>query len=148
MAVERELEQIEAGAVARLQEKKARHIIEKNERFSGGENVKIAISCDGSQVSVHFGRCEKYVLFEEENGKLKSKEIIAHPGHEPFFLPKFLAEKGVCKIICQGVGPRAIALFGQLGIEVIAGITGDVDEVIERYLKRELKTTGSTCEHL
>ena len=109
--------------------------------------MKVAISVDGEQVSMHFGRCESYVVFEEENGELKGKEKIANPGHAPFFLPKFLAEKGVKKMICNGIGPRAIGEFERLGVEVISGINGQVDEVIERYLKGGLKSAGSTCEH-
>ena len=110
--------------------------------------MKIAISCDGDEVSFHFGRCEKYVIFEEENGKLKSKEEVANPGHAPFYLPKFLAEKNVQKIICQGIGPRAMDLFDELNIEVLPGVTGKIDDVIEAYLKGELKKGGSTCAHL
>lgn len=110
--------------------------------------MKIAISCDGAEVSAHFGRCEKYIIFEVENGELKSKDELANPGHKPFFLPKFLKEKGVQKIICQGIGSRAIGLFEQLGIEVIAGVSGSIDEVIGKYLKGNLEAAGSTCGHL
>ncbi len=109
--------------------------------------MKIAIACDGNNVSAHFGKCEKYVLFESENGKLQNRIEVPNPGHEPFFLPKFLHEKGVQKIICQGIGPKAIGLFNELGIEVIAGISGEIDKVIEDYLKGELKGSKSTCEY-
>ncbi len=109
--------------------------------------MKIAISCDGEKVSAHFGRCEKYILFEEEGGELKGKDETPNPGHEPFFLPKFLNERGVQKIICSGIGPRAVGLFNELGIEVIPGIEGEIDEVIEKYLKGELKPGESTCNH-
>lgn len=107
----------------------------------------VAISCDGDKVSAHFGRCEKYILFEEENGKLKEKKELPNPGHEPFFLPRFLKEKGVKKIICQGIGPRAIGLFEELGIEVIPGVSGETEKVIEKYLKKELESGESSCEH-
>ena len=109
--------------------------------------MKVAISVDGEEVSMHFGRCEGYVIFEEEEGELKSQEKIANPGHQPFFLPKFLAEKGVTQMICNGIGPRAIGEFERLGVEVISGIEGKIDDVIERYLKGELKSAGSTCNH-
>ncbi len=109
--------------------------------------MKIAISCDGSAVSQHFGRCEKYVLFEEENGKLKSRSEIGSPPHQPGMIPRFLNEKGARKIICQGIGPRAMDLFGELGIEVIAGVSGEIDKVIDDYLKGKLKGSESTCEH-
>ncbi len=109
--------------------------------------MKIAISCDGNSVSEHFGRCEKYVLFEEENGKLKSKSEAKSPQHEPGKIPKFLNEMGAKKIICQGIGPKAINLFGELGIEVIAGVSGEITEVIESYLKGNLTGSDSTCHH-
>ena len=109
--------------------------------------MKIAISCDGNQVSMHFGRCEKYVVFEESNGALKKRDELLNPGHEPFFLPKFLKEKQVNKIICSGIGPRAMTLFSELGIEVIPGVSGSIDEVIEKYLKDKLVAGESTCDH-
>ena len=109
--------------------------------------MKIAISCDGNMVSAHFGRCEKFVLFEEENGKLKSRSEVGCPPHEPGFIPRFLSEKGAQKIICQGIGPKAIGLFGELGIEVIAGVSGNIDLVIGKYLEGSLKGAGSTCGH-
>jgi len=109
--------------------------------------MKVAISCDGSAVSAHFGRCEKYILFEAENGKLKEKTEVPNPGHKPFFLPKFLSEKGVEKMICQGIGQRAMNLFSELGIEVIAGASGNIESVIENFLSGKLKASGSTCNH-
>jgi len=109
--------------------------------------MKIAISCDGNNVSGHFGRCEKYVLFDEENGKLIGKKELDSPQHAPGLIPKFLNEQGAKKIICQGIGPKAIDLFGELGIEVIAGISGEINEVIESYIKGDLAGSDSTCDH-
>lgn len=109
--------------------------------------VKVAIPCDGSKVAGHFGRCEKYVLFNEESGELKSRSEIKAPAHKPGFLPKFLKGKGVQKIVCQGIGPRAVNLFNQMGIDVVAGVSGEIDSVIDKYLKGELEGSESTCDH-
>lgn len=109
--------------------------------------MKIAISCDGTSVSAHFGRCEKYVVFEEEDRKLISKETLASPPHQPMFLPRFLKENGVSKIMCCGIGPRAVSLFEELGVEVIPGIEGNVDEVISKYLEGSLIAGESSCSH-
>ncbi len=109
--------------------------------------MKVAVSVDGKKVSAHFGRCEKYVIFEENNGKEVARKEVPNPGHEPFFLPKFLSEKGVKRIITCGIGPRAAGLFGELGIEVVAGVDGDVDKVISKYLSGELKGGAPVCQH-
>ncbi len=109
--------------------------------------MRIAIPCDKSRVASHFGRCEGYAIFDIEDRRILRKEVIANPGHEPGFLPEFLAEKGVQKIICCGIGPRALQLFESLGIEVIAGVEGSVDEVIREFIEGKLKGDFSKCEH-
>jgi predicted Fe-Mo cluster-binding NifX family protein len=109
--------------------------------------MKVAISTDGGYVSPHFGRCPEYTIFEVEDGKIKSKVVIPNPGHEPGFLPGYLAKMGVNCIICGGMGPRAQQLFAEQNIETIIGISGRIDEIIDTYLKGELKGGESTCEH-
>jgi predicted Fe-Mo cluster-binding NifX family protein len=109
--------------------------------------MRIAIPCDENRVAQHFGRCPSYAIFDVENGKIIKKEIIASPGHEPGFLPKFLAERGVQKLICCGIGPRALQLFESFGIEVIAGVEGDLEQVIRKFIGGKLQSDFSKCEH-
>ncbi len=109
--------------------------------------MRVAVACDSGKVALHFGRCECYVIFDIENGKIVKKEIVPNPGHKPGFLPEFLAKKGVQKVICCGIGPRAVQLFESFGIEVIAGAEGDVNEIIRKFLAGRLKSDFSRCEH-
>lgn len=110
--------------------------------------MRVAIPCEKEKVAPHFGRCESYAIFDIKNGTVVRKEIIANPGHEPGFLPKFLAERRVQKVICYGIGPRAMQLFESFGIEVIAGAEGNIDEVIKEFIEGKLKSDFSKCEHL
>lgn len=109
--------------------------------------MKIAISTDTGSVSAHFGRCPSYTIINIEDGKITKREEIPNPGHEPGFLPQFLAEKGVSTIIAGGMGPRAQSLFAQKNIATITGIQGSVDEVIDKCLKNELKPGEDLCGH-
>jgi predicted Fe-Mo cluster-binding NifX family protein len=109
--------------------------------------MKIAVSTDSGQVSAHFGRCPEYTIFEVENNKVINKEIIPNPGHEPGFLPRYLAEKGVSCIITGGMGPRAQQLFAQNNIEAVIGAYGDVDSVVEQYLGGTIELGEDACEH-
>jgi len=109
--------------------------------------VKIAIAMDGTRVSAHFGHCEKYAIFNANDGMISRGEDLDSPGHEPGKLPRFLAEQNVELIIAGGMGPRAIDLFCQNGIEVILGASGDVDAVAEAYIRGDLTTGESTCHH-
>ena len=108
--------------------------------------MKIAISTDADFVSAHFGRCPSFTIAEIEEGKVLKIEKINKPGHQPAFLPNFLAERGVKYIICGGMGNRAQILFAEKKISPIVGITGKIDEVIEKFAQEELKGGESLCK--
>lgn len=109
--------------------------------------MKIAVATDGVRVAEHFGRCPEYTIFTVNNEKIESKIVIPNPGHEPGFLPRYLAERGINCIIAGGMGPRAQGLFEQQNIKTVVGARGLVDEVIDAYLKGQLEVGESTCEH-
>lgn len=108
--------------------------------------MRIAISTDGGFVSPHFGRCPSFTIVDIKDNKLIKKEIISNPGHDPGFLPEFLKEKGVIAIIAGGMGQRATALFAEQGIEMVVGISGSIDETIEKILNGTLEGGESLCE--
>jgi predicted Fe-Mo cluster-binding NifX family protein len=101
--------------------------------------MRVAISTDGKYVSPHFGRCESYTFVDIEQGNIIKRTIVENPGHSPGFIPKFLGEKGAKHIICGGIGARAQGFFEELGIEMITGIEGKIDEVIEKLAEGTLK---------
>jgi len=109
--------------------------------------VKIAVATDGQLVAQHFGRCPEYTLAEISDGKLQSKTVIPNPGHEPGFLPGYLANLGVDCIIAGGMGPRAQQLFSQHRIQTIVGVTGEVDRAIQDYIAGQLQAGESLCDH-
>ena len=107
----------------------------------------VAIATDNKMVAQHFGRCPEYTLFEIIDGTIGSEKVIANPGHEPGFLPAYLAKMGVNTIIAGGMGPRAQSLFAAENIESYIGISGDVKDVVEDYLAGKLQSGPSTCDH-
>lgn len=54
---------------------------------------------------------------------------------------------GVNCIIAGGMGPRVKDLFAQSKIEPIIGVQGQIEEVIEKFLKQELETGKDLCGH-
>ena len=108
--------------------------------------MKIAISTDTGFVSAHFGRCPTFTIAEIEDGKVCDVEEIDNPGHQPAFLPDFLAERGVKYIICGGMGNRAQMLFTEKKITPIIGVTGKIEEVIEKFLQGKLEAGESLCK--
>lgn len=108
--------------------------------------MKVAISTDGKSVSPHFGRCPLFTIAEIEEGKILKKETIANPGHHPGFLPEFLAKQGVSCIIAGGAGFRAQQLFAEKGIQIVVGISGNVEEVLEKFAEGNLTEGKNPCE--
>ncbi len=109
--------------------------------------MKIAISTENGAVSAHFGRCPAYTVVDIKEGMVKHREEIPNPGHQPGFLPGYLAEKGVECIIAGGMGPRAKDLFAQKNITTLTGIQGTIDQVLDKFLKNELDSGKDLCDH-
>lgn len=109
--------------------------------------MRIAISTEGRYVSPHFGRCPSFTLVDIENGKTVKRMEIENPGHEPGYIPRFLHQKGVNRIICGGMGARAQGLFEEMGIETIMGVDGGIDEVIEKLEQGLLESGENLCRH-
>jgi len=107
---------------------------------------KIAIAMDGNFVSEHFGRCPSLEIVELENKKIINQETISNPGHRTGFLPEYLSQKGIQVVICGGMGRRAMDLFLAKDIKPIVGISGEVNEIIEKYREGKLKEGNSLCQ--
>lgn len=108
--------------------------------------MKVAISTDGDYVSAHFGRCPVFTIAAIENKEIITTETIDNPGHHPGFLPEFLKQKGVKAIVAGGMGQRAQMLFNESGIEVVMGISGKINEVIEKLAAETLEGGESLCQ--
>lgn len=107
--------------------------------------MKIAIAKDGNMVSGHFGHCEGFQVYHVEEGKVVGNEFLANPGHRPGALPKFLSENGTNMIISGGMGGSAQTLFQASGIEVVVGVQGTLESVINEYVEGNLTSTNSVC---
>ena len=106
---------------------------------------RIAIPTEGTSVSEHFGRCPHFTIVDVDQGSVVKKESISNPEHQPGMLPSFLKGRGVACVIARGMGNRATQLFAQAGIEIIVGVSGSVDEVIQQFIGGSLEGSGEPC---
>jgi len=94
---------------------------------------------------MHFGRCPVFTIVDLQDGQIVSKEIVTNPGHEPGRIPQFLQKHGAQCIICGGMGMRAAGYFNELGIQTLAGVSGTIDEVLEKLKNGTLEGGESLC---
>lgn len=138
----------ETRPCADIIEKSAKILDEYIKKEKGEEEmIKIAVASEKEMVTEHFGHCENFNIFELENGKITKSKSVENPGHKPGFLPNFLNEMGVNVIISGGMGGGAVDIFNEKGIEVIVGVKGTAKAAAEAYLNKELKSTGTICNH-
>lgn len=109
--------------------------------------MRYAIASDGDQVAAHFGRCERYLLVDVDDGVIIRSEEIPNPGHAPGLLPRFLAQHDVDTVVAGGAGPRAVGLLAELGIEVCLGVSGSIDDVLAGIADGTLEPGQSACDH-
>ncbi len=107
-----------------------------------------------SVMSYHFGHCPYFVIVDVDGTTVHGVESIPNPlaeEHNAGDLPAFMKERGIDVIITGGMGPRAEQFFESYGIKTATGAYGKVKDVLEAYLKGEVKyeTVGasdSQCE--
>ena len=109
--------------------------------------MKIAVTYANGEVFQHFGKTEAFKVYEAEDGKVVSAEVIGTDGNGHEALADFLAAKGVSVVICGGLGEGALIALANAGIEVMSGASGDADAAVEAFLKGELVSGGVNCDH-
>ena len=109
--------------------------------------MKIAVTYDNGNVFQHFGKTQNFKVYEVEDDKVVSSEVIGSNGTGHGALAGLLAEQGINVLICGGIGEGAQTALTEAGIEMVAGAQGNTDDVVEAYLKGELVSTGANCDH-
>ena len=109
--------------------------------------MKIAVTYDNGNIFQHFGKTENFKVYEVEDNKVVSSEVIGSNGAGHGALAGLLAEQGIDVLICGGIGGGAQTALAEAGVELCAGAQGNVDEAVEAYLKGELISTGANCDH-
>ena len=109
--------------------------------------MKIAVTYENGQVFQHFGHTEQFKVYEVEDGKVVSSQVVGSDGSGHEALAVLLADKAVDVLICGGIGGGAQAALQEQGIELCAGASGAADAAVEAYLRGELINTGANCDH-
>ena len=109
--------------------------------------MKIAVTYDNGNVFQHFGRTENFKVYEVEDNKVISSEIIGSNGIGHGALAGLLADEEIEVLICGGIGAGAQNALAEAGITLVAGAEGNTDDVVTSYLAGELISTGANCDH-
>lgn len=110
--------------------------------------MKLAVTYDNGEIFQHFGHTEQFKVYEIEDGRVVSSEVVGSDGAGHEALAGMLAQHTIEVLICGGIGGGAMAALSEAGITVCAGVQGSADEAVEAWLRNELESTDSpNCDH-
>ncbi len=102
-------------------------------------------------LGAHFGHCEIYTLVSVTGDEINNVEVIPNIPHEQggCMAPvRYLAEKGVDKLIAGGMGMRPLMGFNEVGITVYhGGPARAVGDAVSALMKGSLQqfSVEHTC---
>ena len=131
-------------------DRKPQGLVETQSLQTGDKKMRIAVPLAQGKLSLHFGHCDKFAIFDidDKTSKIINRKDATPPAHEPGVLPRWLHENNVSVIIAGGMGQRAQQLFAQNNIEVVTGVSAQSpEELVSAYLQNTLETGDNICDH-
>lgn len=114
-----------------------------------GGPERVAVSAAGTtvgdEVDPHFGRCERFLLFEE--GTATVVENTAREAAEGAGLraAQLMIDHGITAVLTGSVGPKAYQVLRDAGIRVYPGASGTIEEVLRKHRDGQLaEATGAS----
>lgn len=109
--------------------------------------MRIAVTYENGSVFPHFGRTQSFKLYDIEDGRVVSSQVVGTNGVSHGALAGLLAANGVDVLICGGLGGGALAALQQAGVAVYGGAQGPADDVVAAFLAGSLQQTASASCH-
>lgn len=106
--------------------------------------MKVCIPTNGrggleDLVCEHFGRAPAFTVIDTDNDSVtvvpNTSEHMGGMGKPP----EHIANTGSKVLVCSGLGPKAIGMFEDFGIEVFVGAQGTVRDAMELWRNGKLE---------
>jgi len=110
--------------------------------------MKIAVTYENGQIFQHFGHTEQFKIYQVEDGKIVSFEVVNTNGSGHGALAGLLSSLNIDTLICGGIGGGAQMALSQAGIKLFGGVQGDADIAVLNLLAGTLAYNPSVkCNH-
>ena len=114
----------------------------------GSKQMRIAVAYEDGQVFQHFGHTEQFKLYDIEDGKIVSEQIVDSDGNGHGALAGFLKSADVDALICGGIGRGAQMALEDAEIKLFGGVQGSVDAAVSAYVAGTLDfDQDANCDH-
>ena len=110
--------------------------------------MRIAVTYKDGEIFQHFGHTAQFKLYDVENGKIISSEVVDTNGNGHGALAGILSALHVDALICGGIGGGAQAALAAAGIRLYGGVAGNADAAAQALASGSLTCNPNVmCNH-
>ncbi len=116
--------------------------------------IKIVIPTNNKKgvddnVAEHFGRCNTYTFLDEKGEVVEIVDNASEDRGGKGLPPELIKKYGADILLCKDLGPKALNLCGELGIEVYVCQAKTVKEIFKLWKDNKIKKANieDICVH-
>lgn len=110
--------------------------------------MKIAVTFENNEIFQHFGHTEQFKMYDIQDSKIISSEIVSTNDSGHGAIAKFLTDNNIDIVICGGIGEGAKNALEQNNIKLYGGVSGSADEAVNALLANNLEYNPDVkCSH-
>lgn len=110
--------------------------------------MRIAVTYENGEIFQHFGHTEQFKVYDIEDGKIVSSQIVGSDGLGHGALAGFLENNDIEVLICGGIGGGAQTALSNAGIKLYGGVSGKADAAVQAFLDGKLDYNPDVqCDH-
>lgn len=120
----------------------------QHEKPKGEHIMRIAVTYENGQIFQHFGHTEQFKVYDVQDGKILSSEIVDTNGSGHGALAGVLTALNADVLICGGIGGGAQMALAAAGIRLYGGVSGNADAAVEAFVSGSLSYNPDVrCNH-
>lgn len=108
--------------------------------------MRIAVTYEKEQVFPHFGKTDRFKIYEIADGQVKLATVINTNGSHYGALPDILRKIEVNVLICGKIGSGAKRALEEAEIALYCGASGRTDDVVQLLLEGKLVSDLSAVQ--
>lgn len=110
--------------------------------------MRIAVTYENGEIFQHFGHTESFKVYDVEDGKVVSSQVVSTNGSGHGALAEVLHTLQVDTLICGGIGGGAQQALASVGIRLFGGVSGNADEAVNALISGNLAYNPDVkCNH-
>ena len=110
--------------------------------------MRVAVTYENGEIFQHFGHTEQFKVYDIQDGKILSSELVDTNGSGHGALAGVLNALKVDALICGGIGGGAQMALAAAGIRLFGGVSGSADAAAQALAEGRLDFNPAVrCDH-